>query len=119
MEKVDQYNYPGVIVHFINKTDQDLFCTDYRFIHRKSQKVRIGMKKKLKFVQALPPSIMFGMFYTLLRPILTYGSDVWGLSRTGLDSLNNVLLNHVRCIFCIKVHGGRVPLLMNVPNLPS
>ena len=42
------------------------------------------------------------MFDTLIRPILNYGSDVWGLSRTGLESLDKVFLNYVRCILCIK-----------------
>ena len=45
---------------------------------------------------------MFDMFDTLIPPILNYGSDVWGMSRTGLGSLDKVFLNYVRCILCIK-----------------
>ena len=100
--QVDQYEYLGIIVRSINKTNQDLFSSNYRFISDKSQKAIFNMKKKLKFVQSLSPSIMFTMFDTLIRPILNYGSDVWGLSRTGLESLDKVFLNYVRCILCIK-----------------
>ena len=39
---------------------------------------------------------MFDMFDALTRPILTYGIDIWGLSRTGLECLDKVFLNHVR-----------------------
>ena len=64
-------------------------------------------------------SIFFDMFDTLIRPILTYGSDVWGLSKAGLDVLDKVFLNFVRCTLNVKattcnaiVYGecGRYPL---------
>ena len=96
------WNNLGVIVRSINKTNQDLFSSNYRFISDKSQKAIFNMKKKLKFVQNVSPSIMFDMFDTLIRPILNYGSDVWGLSRSGLESLDKVFLHYVRCILCIK-----------------
>ena len=86
IEPVDQYKYLGVIVRSINKTNQDLFSNNYRFIFDKSQKAIFSLKKKLKFVQSVSPGIMFDMFDTLIRPILNYRSDVWGLSRTGLES---------------------------------
>ena len=57
------------------------------------------MENKLKFVQTFPPCIMFDIFHSLIRPILTYENDAWGLSRTGLDCLDEVFLNHVRYIF--------------------
>ena len=64
-------------------------------------------------------SIFFDMFDTLIRHILTYGSDVWGLSKAGLDVLDKVFLNFVRCTLNVKattcnaiVYGecGRYPL---------
>ena len=35
----------------------------------------------------LPPSNRFDMFDTLVRPVLTYGSDVWGMSKSGQGAL--------------------------------
>ena len=102
IEEVDQCKYLGVIVRSINKTNQDLFSSNNRFTSDKSQKAIFNMKKKLKFVKSLSPIIMFDMVDTLIRPILNYGSNVWGLSRTGLESLDKVFLNYVRCILCIK-----------------
>ena len=40
---------------------------------------------------------MFDMFDTLVRPILTYGSDVWGMSKAGLDVSDKVFLHYARC----------------------
>ena len=45
---------------------------------------------------------MFDMFDTLVRPILTYGSDVWGMSKAGLDVLDKVFLHYARRTLGIK-----------------
>ena len=44
---------------------------------------------------------MFYMFDALVCPILTYGSDVWGISKSCSDILDKVL-NHVRCTLHVK-----------------
>ena len=56
---------------------------------------------------------------TLIRSILTYWSDVWGLSKAGLDVVDKVFLNFARCTLNVIattcnaiVYGecGRYPL---------
>ena len=59
------------------------------------------------------------MFDNLIRPIPTYESDVWGLRKAGLDVMNKVFFNFIRCTLNVKattcnaiVYGecGRYPL---------
>ena len=95
IEQVDQYKYLGVIVQSVNRLNQDIFSNIYRFISDKSRKAAFGMKKKLRHIQNLPPSVMFDMFNTSLRPILTYDSDVRGMSKSGLDALDKVFLHYM------------------------
>ena len=102
IKQVNQYKYLGVIVRSINKVGQDMYSNNYRFISDKSRRAVFSMKWKLKFIQSLPPSILFDMFDTIIRPILTYGSDVWGLSKTGTDVLDKVFLNFARCTLSVK-----------------
>ena len=54
-----------------------MYSNNYRFIYDKSRRAVFSMKRKLKFIQSLPPSILFDMFDTIILPILTYGSDIW------------------------------------------
>ena len=119
IQQVSQYKYLGVIIRSINKVGQDLCSNNYRYISDKSRRAVFSMKRKLKFIRSLPPSIFFDMFDTLIRPILTYGSDVWGLRKAGLDVINKVFLNFIRCTLNVKattcnaiVYGecGRFPL---------
>ena len=102
IEQVDQYRYLGVIIRSVNRLNQDIFSNNYRVISDKSRKAAFGMKKKLRLIQNLPPSIMFNIFETLVRPILTYGSDVWGMSKSGLDALDKVFLHYARCTLGVK-----------------
>ena len=102
IQQVSQYKYLGVIIRSINKVGQDLCSNNYRYIPDKSCRAVFSMKRKLKFIRSLPSSIFFDMFDTLIRPIRTYGSDVWGLSKAGLDVINKVFLNYIRCTLNVK-----------------
>ena len=102
IEQVHQYKYLGEIVRSVNRLNQDIFSDNFQVISDKSRKATFSMKKKLKCIQHLPPTIMFDMFDTLVRPILTYGSDVWGMSKAGLDVLDKVFLHYARCTLGIK-----------------
>ena len=42
------------------------------------------------------------MFDTLVRPVLTYGNDVWGMSKSGQGELYKVFLHYVRCTLGVK-----------------
>ena len=45
---------------------------------------------------------MFYIFDTLVRPILMYGSDVWGISKKGLTQVDKVFLQFARCVLHVK-----------------
>ena len=38
----------------------------------------------------------------MIRAILTYGSDVWDLGKTGIDVVHKVFLNFARCTLSVK-----------------
>ena len=56
---------------------QDVFASTYDYLCNQSLRAISSFRKKIKRTGALPPKIMFYIFDALVRPILTYGSDVW------------------------------------------
>ena len=46
--------------------------------------------------------IMLCLFDTLVKPVITYGGEVWGVSRKSLDSADKLYLQYVRNILNIK-----------------
>ena len=95
IEKVNQFKYIGVIVRSINKVGQYMYFNNYRFISDKCRRVVFSIKRKLRFIQSLPLDILLDIFDTLIRPIFTYGSVVWGLGKTGIDVVDEIFLNFV------------------------
>ena len=102
IEQLIQYKYLGVIVWSVNKVGQDMYSNNYRFISDKCRRVVFSIKWKLKFIQSLPLNMLLDIFDTLIRPIFTYGSDVWGLGKTGIDVVDEIFLNFVCCILSVK-----------------
>ena len=69
-------------------------------------------------IAPLPPKIMFKLFDSVIKPVLVYGSDVWGHRNAGLESIDKVMLRYYRRILNVKattsniiVHGecGMLP----------
>ena len=115
IEQVHQYKYFGVIFRSVRRLNQNIFSNNYRVISDESRRAAFGMKKKLRHIENLPPSIMFDI---LVRPSLTYGNHAWGMNRSGLHALDKVFLHSARCTFGVKastcnviVHGecGKYP----------
>ena len=67
-----------------------------------------GLQKKLKCMKALTPEIRFDIFDTMIRPIITYGSDVWGHCKSRLYDLDKLFLNYIRCVLCIKATTSNI-----------
>ena len=77
----------------------------------------------MKCLYPLPPHIMLHVFETLIKPILTYGGDVWGISKNARCMIDKLYLNFARCVLGVKsttsnhiVHGecGRIPPSVSV-----
>ena len=75
---------------------------NYRYICDQARKAIFSLYRKIKAIKALPPTIMFYMFDVLIRPILTYGSDIWGFSKLAGSTLDKIFLNYNRCTLHVK-----------------
>ena len=45
---------------------------------------------------------MFKLFDSVIKPLLLYGSDVWGYRNTGLDCIDKVMLRYCRRLLNVK-----------------
>ena len=102
IEQVWQFKYLGTVVRSIKRRNQDIFSENSSFICTKARKATFSIQKKVIFFKLLPPEIRFEIFDTMIKPILTYGSDVWGVNKTALHELDKSFLNYIRCVLCVK-----------------
>ena len=118
IEQVSRYKYLGNIVKCISRKQHDIFSDNYQYLCDQARKAPFGIRRKTRTIGILPPPVMFYIFDALIKPITTYGSDVWGACSSGVKSLDKVFLNFMRCVLQVKattcntiVYGecGRLP----------
>ena len=118
IEQVMQYKYLGNIIKSINNSNADIFSSTYSYLCDQGRKAIFGMMHKIRDIAPLPPKVMFKLFDSVIKPILVYGSDVWGHRNAGLESIDKVMLRYCGRILNVKatisniiVHGecGMLP----------
>ena len=102
IKQVDTYKYLGNIIRSVHRCNQDTFAENYQYLSDQARKAIFSLYRKTKAIRSLPPTAMFYMFDVLIRPILTYGSDVWGFDKTVANTLDKVFLNYNRCVLQVK-----------------
>ena len=96
LEQVQQYKYVGCVIRSISKSNADPFLIHYDYLHDQARKALFAAMGKLKHIGKLPPKIMFYLFNTVAKPILTYASDVWGANASGQDMVDKVFLRFIK-----------------------
>ena len=80
IQNAEVYKYLGNIIRPTTISSGDILKENSRFLCDKARKAIFGIFKKLRKIGTLPPKLMLYIFDTLIKPILLYGSDVWGVS---------------------------------------
>ena len=50
----------------------------------------------------LPPQIQIHLFENLVRPILLYGNDVWGVNASIGTTIDKLFYHYMRCVLNVK-----------------
>ena len=99
---VDQYKYLGNVMKSVKTCKEDVFGENFQYLCNKARKAIFAMFKRLKNLGILPVKIMIYLFQSLIRPILVYGSDVWGVNSNATKAMNKVFLWYARTILIVK-----------------
>ena len=103
IEQVDKYRYVGCIINSIKRHDADPFAQHYKYIINKARKAEFDVYKKVKSLGHLPPGIKFLMFNSMVRPILSYGSDIWGVFKGGCKEVDAFQLRFIKKSLNVKI----------------
>lgn len=106
--KVNEYKYLGNIIASIKQARQDPFMKTYTFLSDQARRATFSMSCKIKNIGQLPPDIMLNLFDALVKPILTYGSDVWGFKTEIWGVIDKVFLQYSRRLLHVKATTSNV-----------
>ena len=80
----------------------DIFKNNTNYLNEKAKNGIFLLKQSTKFLGNLPPVHMLYLYESMIEPILLYGSDLWGSSKTCTQNINKVFLWFVRIVLNIK-----------------
>ena len=102
IEQVQKYKYLGNIVKSIARINSCIFDSNTEYLCDKARKAIYAMANRTKCIKPVSPDIRMYMFNTLVQPILTFGSDVWGNQKSIIDKLDSVYFRFARCSLGVK-----------------
>ena len=79
IDEVLEYKYLGVITRSIQQASQDIFLCNYQYLCDQARKTIFCAQRTTTNIEPLTPEIHFYLFDSLVRLILTYGSEVFYL----------------------------------------
>ena len=118
IELVREYKYLGNIIRSTTTNKQDIFGLNYTYLRDRANRAMFTVLQRLKSIETPPPEIMFHIFDTLIMPILTYGSDIWGYNKVAITILDKVFLRSVRCTLGIKCTTSNIIVLCECGRMP-
>ena len=108
IERVKSFKYVGNIIKSISALPRDIFGDNYTHLCDKARKSVFAMQSKMLNLGCLPPQCMFHLFDSVVRPIRTYGSDVWGVTKAGTEAVDKVLLWFSRVVLRVKASTSNI-----------
>ena len=119
IDEVTDYKYLGNIVSSTRLPNQDPLKKTYKFSSDQARKAIFSMSHKIKSIGELSIEIMFNLFDVLIKPILIYGSDVWGLRSELWGTIDKVFLQYSRCMLHVKATTNNIITVLEYGRFPS
>ena len=102
IEQVNEYKFVGCIFNSIRKAGGDVFKLNYDYLCDQANKAIFSAKRRLNRLGYLPPETMFYLFNSLVRPILTYASDIWAVNKLGREKIDKGFLQFAKRTLGVK-----------------
>ena len=118
IEQVEHYKYVGNILSAITNIRSDTFTQNYKFLCDKGRNAIFKLFKDLKGIGILPPKIMLYLFDATVSPIVTYGSDNWGVNKVGTTAVDKIFLWYLKNVLKVKPTTSSVMVFGELGCLP-
>ena len=119
IEQVTKYKYVGNIVNSILKPSSDIFSQNYDYLCDRARKASFALTKRINRFGNIPPICRLHLFESCIQPILLFGSEVWGASKTGREKVDKIFLRFLRTVLGVKATTSNAITLGECGMIPS
>ena len=122
VEIVTQYKYLGVMFSPCTTLKGNPFKNNHEYLAENAGKSVYGLFGYATTLGRLPVRTSLTLFDSLVKPILEYGSEIWGTSGS-LDCLEKVQLHFIKTVLGVKLNTsslmcysecGRFPMQLSI-----
>ena len=99
---VDEYKYLGNMFCPSIRSNGDIFSKNYDYLCSQARRAVFALKRNLSHASPTPPALMLDLFDASVKPILVYGSDVWGLKKAAHDKIDVFHRKFLKNVLCVK-----------------
>ena len=117
IDVVDQDKHLGNLINSVKRGNRDVFGGNFQYLCNKARQAALAMFRLLKNIGALPIKMIY-LFQSLIKPVLVYGSDVWGVSISATKSVDKVFLWYGSTILRVKSNARNLITLGECGVLP-
>ena len=117
-KEIEQVKYVGNMFASTKISKGDVFSENYQYLYDKAQKNIFSLFSKTKGISPLSPKLRLYLFDSLVRPVLTYGSGLWGTSKKGRDLMDKLHLWYIRIVLGVKYNSNILATLGECGSLP-
>ena len=103
VEITDSYKYLGVLFSPCTRLSGNPFKSNTNYIADKASKSAHGIFGYSKVLGRLPVRTSFALFDSLVKPIIEYGSEIWG-AKGNFESIEKVHLRFIKTILGVKLN---------------
>ena len=98
----DSWEFTHFVVRSTKRYDEDIINEKYAYLSAQARKTLFSQRKRTSCLGKLPPKMMFHILDTVVKPILAYESDGWGVNKTVHTAINKLFLRFIRCTRGVK-----------------
>ena len=110
IERVKSSKCLGIMVNSIKTITGDIFSENAEYLKDKARQSIFSFLNRIKRIGLPSPKCLFDLYECLSQPILLYGSDLWGHSKTTTSSIDLLTNWFIRLILGVK-QGTAIPML--------
>ena len=108
IEQVHRYKCLGTMINSTLRSNSNIFEGNAEYLCTKANKAIYAMANRTKYINPLSPHIKFHLFSSLVKPILTYGAEIWANDKLALNKVDKIFLRYIRCSLSVKASTSNI-----------
>ena len=103
IDVVNSYKALGNMISAIKTCSGNIFSANSGYLSDQARKAHFGIQKQCRNIGDIPSHCKLNLYESLVQPILTYGSEVWGHDTNSTKTVDKAFHRYLRYVLRVKM----------------